>query len=213
MTPVLLVYALTTRSASRVTTAGLAGGRLQRITVERIDAVVGEVARAPRPTARNLTAYDRIVTSLWEGNAAVLPARFGTAVHNRAELEFILRDRAKTLRDRLRIVRHRAQMTVRIVAPPSPFHLPPKPQSGRQFLELRAQTQRVPQFIPLRMAVRKWVKEERMQKEGRVATMYHLVPRAAVERYRKTMARAAEQAGVHAIVSGPWPPYAFAESW
>jgi hypothetical protein len=44
-----------------------------------------------------------------------------------------------------------------------------------------------------------------------IATVYHLVPRASAEAYRRALARHAADAGVRVVISGPWPPYAFAD--
>jgi Gas vesicle synthesis protein GvpL/GvpF len=37
------------------------------------------------------------------------------------------------------------------------------------------------------------------------------VPRGAVPAYRRALARAAGDAGLTIVVSGPWAPYAFAD--
>ncbi len=52
-----------------------------------------------------------------------------------------------------------------------------------------------------------------MEKHPGVASIYHLVPRGSVERYRSALERAAQDAGVRMIASGPFPPYAFADAW
>jgi hypothetical protein len=49
-----------------------------------------------------------------------------------------------------------------------------------------------------------------VEHRGGVSTIYHLVPAAAAHAYRRTAERAAAAAGVPAVVTGPWPPYAFA---
>jgi hypothetical protein len=46
-----------------------------------------------------------------------------------------------------------------------------------------------------------------------VASVYHLIPRASVPAYRRALQSAARDAGVRVIVSGPWPPYAFATTF
>jgi hypothetical protein len=71
----------------------------------------------------------------------------------------------------------------------------------------------VPAFAPLRAAVRRWIRDERVEKHDRVASIYHLVPRGSIDRYTSAIERAAREAGVRMIVSGPWPPYAFADIW
>jgi hypothetical protein len=94
----------------------------------------------------------------------------------------------------------------------------PDPRSpGRSYLKARAaaaaRERAVPAFEPLRPAVQRWVRAERVEKRGNVATLYHLVPRRAADRYRGALEEAARDANVRLLVSGPWPAYAFADGW
>jgi hypothetical protein len=71
----------------------------------------------------------------------------------------------------------------------------------------------VPEFAPLAAAVRRWIKAERMERQERgrlIGSVYHLIPRGAVSAYQQSLERAALDAGLTTIVSGPWPAYAFA---
>lgn len=87
--------------------------------------------------------------------------------------------------------------------------------SGQDYLRVRAaalaREQALPSFRPLRDAVRRWVRDERVEKGGSVATVYHLVPRGSVAAYRRAVERAARKSGVRVLVTGPWPAYAFAD--
>ena len=182
----------------------------------------------PRPTERNLQAFGRLIAALWRRHPALLPARFGTFVRDLSELELILSSRQRSLRRGLRGVRGRAQMTIRVLEKPgirdqrlegkvarSPILDPRSP--GRSYLRRRARdaqrARHVAGFAPVRRAVRRWVRAERVEKSGRIATIYHLVPRGAVEGYRRALERAAHDAGVRLLISGPWPAYAFADGW
>jgi hypothetical protein len=85
-------------------------------------------------------------------------------------------------------------------------------KSGTDYLRRRAREVRdVPGFDPLRTAVKTWVKEERVEKKGDVASVYHLVPSGSVNRYRKALETAARDANLRVLITGPWPPYAFAQ--
>jgi hypothetical protein len=57
------------------------------------------------------------------------------------------------------------------------------------------------------------VREERVEQHGNIATVYHLVPRGSVGAYRRALEKQAGETGVRLMVSGPWPPYAFSDSW
>ena len=52
-----------------------------------------------------------------------------------------------------------------------------------------------------------------MEKRQGVASIYHLVPRGSTDRYREAIQRAAADARVRIVVTGPWPAYAFADVW
>jgi hypothetical protein len=104
-------------------------------------------------------------------------------------------------------------MTVRVVTPHSDPAATIERSSGTSYLRSRQRERAVPAFTPVRAAVRRWVREERVEKHHGVASIYHLVPRGSVERYRSALERAAQDAGLRMIASGPFPPYAFADAW
>jgi hypothetical protein len=230
------VYAVVSGASGPLRGDGASGERLRRLRVGGLDLVIGVVPRVPRPTASALRRYDAAVRQLMNTHGSVLPARYGTCVATLEELTAATLDRREALRCALRLVRHRVQMTVRVFGPASPN---PSVRSrlrvdselnrsrlgvdseceygatqGRQFLQRRAAELQIPGSEPLRMAVRKWVRAERCErhKRGRLAgSMYHLVPRGAAVPYRTALQRAALDAGLTIVISGPWPPYAFAE--
>ena len=153
---------------------------------------------------------------------AMLPARFGT-VMPADELMFILSSRRVGLSRALSHVRGRAQMTVRImetegregaVTEGPPLHRSAISRSGRAYLRARAREaaaqRHIRGFEPVRAAVARLVRDERVERRGTVSTVYHLIPRASSERYRQALERALAAAALSAVVSGPWPPYAFA---
>ena len=217
----LCVYALALPVDRRIAVRGLGGERLRAVSVGRVTAIVGELARAPRATPTALRKYSQVVQSLSERLPALLPARFGTCVQDLIELTFILQSRQQALLRNLRDVRGRAQMTGRIVQSPTPAAGPStlnaSAGSGAEYLRARAAAaaseREVVGFAPVRAAVRRWIRDERVEKKGPIASVYHLVPRGQVERYRRTLEHAAREAGLRLTVSGPWPPYAFSTSF
>jgi hypothetical protein len=215
------VYALALRPDRRLSLTGLAGERLRALTVGRVTAIVGELARPPKPTSTTLRKYSQVVQSLSERLPALLPARFGTCVQDLIELTFILQSRQQPLLRNLRDVRGRVQMTGRIIRSPTTNGRVPlshaSADSGAAYLRARAAAvaseKEVAGFGPVRAAVRRWVRDERVEKQGPVASVYHLVPRGQAEKYRRTLEDAARKAGLRLTVSGPWPPYAFTTSF
>lgn len=234
----ICVYALVSPPLPRLKLTGIAGERLHVVTSGPLSAVVGEIGRAPAPTVRTLRRYAVVVESIAARADAVLPARFVTTVADDGEVVSILQSRRASLRQRLRAVRLRSQMTIRFVAEPEPESKSepgdgpsrsPSPTAGRarlrlgneatpgtQYLRRRmaiaVKARSVSGFTPVREAVRRFVKDERVERRGDVVTINHLVPRTAVERYRTAVIRAAEASGVRLVVTGPLAPYAFTDN-
>lgn len=221
------VYALTSHAGSRAAGRGLSGERLRVVRVGAVSAVVGDVARLPAPTEAKLRAYTTLLATLATTHQSVLPVRFGTTMQDDDELETILRLRQKSLKSQLARVRGRVQMTVRLVVartlsgpprepdPPAAFGAgKARATTGVEYLSQRAREQRaseLPGFAPLDRAVARWVKDSRVERRGNVATVYHLVPRAAAGRYAAAIEAAAAAEGARVLVSGPWPAYAFGD--
>lgn len=215
------VYAIGSPLRGRLDVTGLAGERLTVVREGPIAAFLGELRRIPRPTEDHLRQYDRVQRRLAARIAALLPARYGTDVRDPDELTVILQSRQASLRRQLAKVRGRVQMTVRVLDAPShlrtvaPSHrrplAPSLPRPGTAYLRTRARAHSVPEFAVLREAVRRWVRDERVDRRGSVATVYHLVPRLSAGAYHRALARRAAEAGVAVVISGPWPPYAFAD--
>lgn len=219
---ILCVYALIAPVASPLRTTGLARERLRVIAIGRVGAVIGELPRAPRPTPERLRAYDRALQQLAACLPAVLPVRFGTCVDDGDELRVLLRSRQDAFRRSLRAVRGRAQMTLRIAigsgigdpeSAPPPLTGAAGSRSGAAYLRARAaaaaEAKAVPGFESVRAAVGRWVKDERVEKRGHLASVYHLVPRGSAAAYRRAVERAAAASALRLMISGPYPPYAF----
>lgn len=202
--------------------------RLRAINVGRIAAVVGHRRHAPAPTLRNIRQYHRTVSAIAAAVPAILPARFGTLVVEE-ELSFILRTRAASLRTALKHVRGRVQMTIRIanrggeLTPGTETHEAPAlgPKTGRsgsdgpgaRYLRNRVspedrETRRL--LTPLRRSVQGWVHDEQVLHRAGITSVYHLVSRRSAAAYARSLRAAAHKAGLDIVVSGPFPPYAFA---
>jgi hypothetical protein len=220
---IVCVYALIA-SSSRVVGSGMSGERLRAVTAGGLVALVGELRRAPKPTITNLRRYAIVIEKAAAQTPAILPVRFGTGMADLDEVTFVLQSRQDALRRRLRAVRGRSQMTIRVVL--GKAELPGSDPAdnpllgsdpGTQYLQQRAisaaRAREIPGFAPIRVAVKRWVKDERVEKRAGVATVNHLIPRSSVGAYRSAVERAAERAGLRVIVTGPFPPYAFAENW
>jgi hypothetical protein len=220
----LLVYALADPSLAVSRLRGLAGEPLRAVTIGKVAAVIGSVRQPPAATTGQLHEYDAIMRALSSKTRAILPARYGTAMSDIAEIEQVLDRRQQPLRRALRHVRGRAQMTVRVIgtasreavarpaAPPHPVDERPGAAYLRERAAEAARLRHVPGFERVRASVDRFVRDERVEKRGDVASVYHLIPRAAAASYRRAMDVAARQSRLRVVISGPWPPYAFTEA-
>jgi hypothetical protein len=221
---ILCVYALTAvgRDAQRPApkVRGLAGERLRWIRAGRVAAIAGECARRPKPSLARARRYDRVVRAIATDVTAILPARFGTCFSSVEDLERTLRAREGALRRALAAVRGRVQMIVRVPDSSADGANPPRSSaragsSGAEYLRARAadiaRARHVAGFDPMRAAARRWIKDEAVEKRGRVASVYHLIPSASAAAYEEAIRRAAGEAGVRVVVTGPMPAYAFAD--
>jgi hypothetical protein len=219
------VYGLTTdRRVPRVE-----GARLRLIRRGRVAAIVADVRRTPAPTATQLRQYHRVVAAIGTEVPALLPARFGT-VMDEAELATVLAIRAQWLLNALQQLRGRVQMTIRMPDETLGARTPTRARPARSrggtdrsarrpgtaYLQARAAAaaagRDVPGFEPVRTAVSRWVRDERIERAHGVTTVYHLVPRHRVGAYLRSAASAIAHADLRAVLSGPFPPYAFT-SW
>ena len=189
-----------------------------------VSGVVGRLASVPRPSSANLRAYHQAIGRLSDAVPALLPVRFGTTLHSEAEVVTLLRARSTSFRAALTRVRRRAQMTVRFLrsddhsaevgrAKAEATTPAVTRSSGTAYLQSRAsEARRLAHWGPcaeLRRVTRRWIKAEVIEERNDVVSVYHLVPRAAAASYRRAV-----DAGtfpVHPRVTGPFPPFAFAD--
>jgi hypothetical protein len=216
---------LTPRRSTLPPVRGLAGERLRPVTCGGVTAIVGDMRRRRTPSPATLVQYDDVIRTLAARLPSVLPARFGTCFNDLDELHDVLQLRQRPLSRALAHVRNRSQMTVRIMEAGRAGKVSrvstaggsggARGGRGRAYLRQRAlaaeREREIQAFEPVRDAVRRWIRDERVEKRQGIASVYHLVPRSAADGYRKALIRAASAAGLQVVVSGPWPPYAFAE--
>ncbi len=164
------VYGLVSPAPRRIGVTGVAGERLRVVTVGTVSAIVGDVARAPKPTEANLRKYDSVMRALARTSPALLPVRFGAQFRDLDELSLVLQSRQLSLRRLLGHVRNRAQITIRIAVSESALPESPRPTTGSSYLKARADeakhAREIPGFDPVRAAVRRWVKDERVERQA-----------------------------------------------
>ena len=192
------------------------GVRLRAVRVGALTALVSDVRRSPAPIPAHLRRYHGVIAAIADALPAVLPVRFGT-VMTESELAIVLHSRAQTFGAALARVRGNVQMTVRLVTAhrDRPSTSPPvrSMASGTSYLQSRAVSAReIEGFAPVRAALARWIRDERVDRSGAIVSVYHLVPRRSSSAYARAAERTLAAAGLRAVVSGPFPPYAFS-SW
>jgi uncharacterized protein YbjT (DUF2867 family) len=195
--------------------------RIELLAIGGIHVAIERLAAPPAVSESALRAQHAIVERLARQFAAVLPARFGSFVPLE-DLERIVRARRRDLRQALRKVQGRVQMTLRIFTPPStdrPIPSGDRRRSGTAYLTARRAAlsgPRPPVAAVLTDALHFFVHDERSEsdsKHGRTA-LFHLIDRADVRRYRAALERLPVPEGERVTVTGPFPPFAFApELW
>lgn len=217
----LYVYALAGDAGGPAT--GLQGEPVRWLEAGGIFAAIGQLEAAPAVEATAVQGHDTAVRELARGVKGLLPARFGSVVPDLEALAQTLRPQLPALREALRLVEGREQMTLRLFGPepapePAPMVKPEGPGAGTRYLQARQQAERArhqaPELEPLRAVLAGLVHAERIERGGRPGlrvSAYHLVASGQAARYREVIAQAqGALAPLKVSVSGPWPAYAFA---
>ena len=176
------------------------------VACDGFDAVIG-----PEPLPLGVEAIKaheaevRRIAGLCE---ACLPARFGAGVADEATLRKQLEERGPELREALQLVRGREQMTLRVLGERAQA----APATGTEYLLARYKHQTLPELQPLREAVARFVRAEKIEphdQPGLLATVAHLIDRGASAEYVAAV-DAVELFELRVKQSGPWPAWSFA---
>lgn len=165
---------------------------------------------SPPVSVEAAVAHDKIVQRIAKACTAVLPLRFGTTATDEKTLAKKLSPLAKPIAEALKRVHDAVQLTIRVRGTPAPA-AEKSTRPGTKYLVERAE--RVPEIAPLTLATRELVRAARIERRevgDSFATVYHLVDRASLAAWRRALKKTNLE-GVTVTVSGPWPPYAFAE--
>jgi len=208
------------------TPRGVAGTAVQIAKFEDLSALVS-VCRSDafQVTRKNALAHHEVVRSITQ-QTTPLPARFGTLVTVQ-QLQNYVSTHRPAIKAKLAHVRGRAEMNVRMIANKDPLQKSKNedaPGPGTAFLlekrkEILSEEAEVAQKNQLSAWLREklgdLIKEEKISVNSSetviLAKADHLIERVDVQEYRTRMAQAVEERPeVRFMVSGPWPPYSFA---
>jgi hypothetical protein len=177
-------------------------------------------------TRKNALAHHEVVRSITE-QTTPLPARFGTVV-TVEQLRNYVSTHHQAIKAKLAHVRGGVEMTVRMIRTIDAADISQEPENaggpGTAFLrEKRREFAREEAGAAQKGQLSAWLREQlgNLIKDEKIsitpsetvilARVDHLIERADVQEYRTQMARAVEERpDIRFMVSGPWPPYSFA---
>ena len=198
--------------------------RIEFIKIDNVFAAVERRAAPPVVSEAELRSQHHVVNGIFNQTDDLLPVRFGAWI-DRDELSKVVSRQQESIRHALQLVRGRAQMTIRFLAPSTVRAEDQQsrryPESGTEYLRTRRDAQHwMPdEATALKAAVRDLVVAERFSpraeaagsstrvKLGPVASLYHLISRDAVTAYS---AATLPFRNATVTVTGPWAPFAFA---
>lgn len=168
----------------------------------------------PEPSIEAAVEHDRVVRTIARVSDAVLPLRFGTSAESERALVTKLAPFRSVIRDALKRVRGAVQLTMRVGGREAAIDEAALGEGpGARFLAKKRAAERVPEIEALTEALAPYVRDTRIQRVPRgphFASVFFLVARENLARWRRVV-RATAIPNVTWQVTGPWPPYAFAE--
>ena len=211
------------------TQRGVSGAPVRIVKFEDLSALVS-VGRSDafKVTRKNALAHHEVVRSITE-QTTPLPVRYGTIVTVQ-QLSDYVSTHYRAIKAKLADVRGGVEMNVRMIRTiagadtSQDFEKENVPGPGTAFLrEKQRELLRAEAGVDQKRELSSWLREKLgdLIKEERIslvpsqtvilARADHLIERIDVQEYRTKMAKAVEERPeVRFMVSGPWPPYSFA---
>jgi hypothetical protein len=208
---------------------GISDAKVSLLEYEELGVLVSNAEVDVIPVTRdNALAHARVVRSVLD-RTTPLPFRFGTLVDEQ-QLKSYLTARKSALKTQLKHVRGCVEMNVKIIQQIQNSDAQPREEDllvpkgpGTAFLaekrrEIIGDDRRAEQAAELSTLVRRTldglIKDEQVTlrpSERLVFAAAYLVERTRIQAYRENMSEAVKQRPeLHFLVSGPWPPYSFA---
>ena len=207
---------------------GISNAPVRLLPIDDLAVLVSDVDKdAVAVTRETALAHAAVVRSVLD-RTTPLPFRFGTLV-SEEQLRSYLSTRKPALENDLRLVRGCVEMGVKIIwsisnNDPHEQQLSDEKQgAGARFLEekrreILGDEQRSAQATEisgwLHESIGELIRDEHVAvrpSEKLVLTAAHLVERNKIRQYREKIAEArASRPDLHFLMSGPWPPYTFA---
>ena len=208
---------------------GIAGGEVRSLQAGDLSVLVSDfTGDKPQVNRENVLAHAAVVRDVLDYSTP-LPLRFG-AVFTKEQIESFVAARHDALKTRLDLVRGCVEMSVKVISSATDGELRPEVQTvelqdkpGTTFLlekrrellgsEARAaEAKQIASWLQTQIGdvIRETQITTNLTDKLLLATS-HLVERSVVEQYRVKLKEARlERPELNFLVSGPWPPYSFA---
>jgi hypothetical protein len=219
----LLLHAITKLKADAPVgeVVGVRGERLVTIEVRGLAAWVTWLKVDSTPfTREDMWDHHRVVSQVFEGVEACLPARFPTLVEGEGALRAQVDERAEALARQLELVRDACELAVTAAwTTPEPTDEGNEATPGRRYLlRLASSQRRRERAASLADSLERLAGEEVLQSRRMVCpsvrvalSLALLLRRASAEKLRERLARQLSS-DVRILVNGPWAPYTFADA-
>lgn len=203
---------------------GVKGGKVTFVAGHGLCAAVSEMsAEEGTPLVSDLLAYGKVVEEIHRIQA-VVPMRYGCFLNGIPEIRRILGERKRQYLALLTELEGHVEMGIRLLLPEAEATPQPaaQPANGRNYLSLRrihyqmreetsqGRQALIDRYIQAFSGLYTKHRTETDTKNGSVIlSLYFLTPGSAVNSFRETFGRVAEDGDAKAMLSGPWPPYNF----
>jgi hypothetical protein len=196
------------------------------VAAHGLAAVVSRVEEtSSAPSVSSVLAFERVVEAI-HARQAVIPLRYGCLMESESAIIRLLenhRQEYEALLDRLRGM---TEMGIRVLCPARPGFLPGSTLSpGAAYLaSLRNRYSSGNSLAPEEAQLADQITgllsgcytEQRREilpaEQGRLLSLYFLMPKTGVEHFRHQARQISPPGGTKLLLSGPWPPYNFAAS-
>ena len=206
---------------------GVTAKAVSFVIAQGLGAAVSELAPVGNaPPVSDLLVYGRVVEDLFRMQA-VVPMRYGCFLEGLPAIQHILEERNRQYDALLKELEGRVEMGIRILLP-EPVAKPrqeAQPVNGCGYLALRKAHYRMQddnsrhhqalldRYIQSFSGLSAKHRTEMATEGGSVLlSLYFLIPKSQVNRFRETFQQVVENGESKTLISGPWPPYNFAAS-
>lgn len=177
------------------------------------------------PSVSLVLAFEKVVEAI-HARHAVIPVRYGCLMHSESEIIRLLEDHRQEYGALLGRLGGMNEMGIRVLCSARPGSVSGGPLSpGAAYLaSLRNRYGSGNSLAPEEAQLADQIAgllsgcySERRREispadQGRLLSLYFLMPKAGVERFRNKVRQIRPPGGAKLLLSGPWPPYNFAVS-